>query len=411
MQEEIDFGQEYLGVRVALEGQTFTIGNRPAAWIAGIDTSKIEVHSLLRFVDNEQEEYDVTEVLGSGGVSYQGERKTKGVFGDILLPITKDTDFRVAARGDHYDDLGGLSTYHLSTEHRPSNVLKLRSSFGVGDRAPSMRSLHSTESQDHPYVQCVPDFQSQSDPPRECTGGNPRQVTREIKGNPKLKPSKAKRIAFGAGFDWQSFFLDVEWYRLERKDLPGIRNASWAILNLEQCGEGEQTNCIENTAGGVITIYDSLANIVDTRISGITTRYRRSYETDWGEIVLSGAWKHVTDATRTVEGNTVRYATSENMIRSRFEAIRGNVTATWTVNYREGFRNQSDTGHFDNWLGHDFYVDWKNPWGIDKGRVTAGVFNLTNSSLSVDTADPNSVDGPEAAGWGRTFFLTFNRNF
>ena len=89
----------------------------------------------------------------------------------------------------------------------------------------------------------------------------------------------------------------------------------------------------------------------------------------------------------------------------------GDVTATWTVNYPEGFRNQSDTGNFDDWLGHDVYVDQQNPWGIDKGRITAGVFNFTNASLSVDTADPNSVDGPEVASWGRTFFLTFNRNF
>ncbi|MCY4099731.1 MAG: TonB-dependent receptor plug domain-containing protein, partial [Rhodobacteraceae bacterium] len=167
LQEEIDFGQEYFGAGFSLEGQTFSIADRSVAWTAGIDVGKTEIHSLMRFVDNQEEEYDVTEVLGSGGVSYQGKRQTIGIFGDMVLPITKNTDFRVAARGDDYDDLGKLGTYHLSTEHRPNNVLTLRSSWGIGDRAPSMRSLHSTESQDHPYVRCVPDFESQPDPPRE----------------------------------------------------------------------------------------------------------------------------------------------------------------------------------------------------------------------------------------------------
>ncbi len=414
LQEEIDFGQEYFEARVALEGQTFAIADRPVSWTAGLDASIIEAHSILRFVDNQNEEYDVTEVLGSGGVSYQGERKTIGAFGDMVLPVTKDTDFRVAARGDNYDDLGQLSTYHLSTEHRPNNVLTLRGSWGNGETAPTMRSLHSTAAQDHPYVRCVPNIDPDDQDeqlPRTCTNQFGRQVTREYVGNPKLDPAKVERVAIGTGFNWQSFYLDVEWYRLKRMGLPGLRNASWAILNLKQCEESEKTKCIESAAGGDITIYDSFENIIDTKISGITTRYRKSYKTHWGKIVLSGAWRRVNNANRIVEGNTGRYATSKNIVRSRFEAIRGDVTATWTVNYREGFRNQSDTGNFDDWLGHDFYVDWKNPWGIDKGRITAGVFNLTNASLSVDTADPNSVDGPEAAGWGRTFFLTFNRSF
>jgi len=409
LQEEKGFGQKYLGARVALEGQTFAISDRQAPWTAGFEVGRTEIHSILRFTDQQDNEYDVNKVLGSGGVSYQGKRQSIGVFGDMVLPLTKDTDFRVGARADDYDDLGGLRTYHLSTEHRPNSIMTLRSSWGIGDRAPSMLSLHSTEFQSHPYVECVPD--TNLEPPRTCTSQNPRQVTLITKGNPKLEPSEVERIAFGTEFNWQSLFLDVEWYRLERRGLAGLRNATWSILNLEECDGDEKTNCIDNNAGGDITIYDSIANIVDTKISGITTRYKRNYETDWGEIVLSGAWRHVIDATRTVQGNTGRYATSENMVRSRFEARRGDVTATWTVNYREGFRNQSNTGNFDDWLGHDFYVDWKNPWGMENGRLTAGVFNLTNESLTVDTANPSSVDGPEAAGWGRTFFLTFNRRF
>ena len=235
-------------------------------------------------------------------------------------------------------------------------------------------------------------------------------MTRETKGNPELEPSETERLALGAELRWPRFLLDLEWYRLERSGLPGLRNPDWAMRNLDQCAEGRTSDCIERT-GGSITIYDSFANIVDTEISGITTRYRRSFGTDWGEIVLSGAWRHVIDAERTVEGNKERHASSENMVRSRFEARRGGVTATWTVNYREGFRNQSNTGDFDDWLGHDVAVDWNEPLGMDGARITAGVFNLTDASLTVDTANPSRVDGPEAAGWGRTFFLTLNKSF
>ena len=56
-------------------------------------------------------------------------------------------------------------------------------------------------------------------------------------------------------------------------------------------------------------------------------------------------------------------------------------------------------------------LDWKEPLGIADMRVAAGVFNLTDAGLTINTADPDSVDGPSVAGWGRTFFLTVNMRF
>lgn len=426
LQEEIDFGQDYVGARLALEGQAPSFGDRKLAWTAGLDFGKLEIHSLLKFVDKDGEAHDVTEVLGSGGVSYEGERQTVGVFGDLAIPLSINTDFRVAARGDEYDDVGGLHTYHLSTEHRPNDFLSLRGSWGKGDRAPSMSRLHSTARQDHPYVRCIPepidpDDPENSDsykPPRKCEGF-PSQVTRESIGNLDLEPSETERYALGVGFSWPRFYLDVEWYQLEHTGLPGLHDATWALRNFDHCVKKESNDQNDEYIGNDcvviepsdVKIYDSYANVINTKIRGVTTRYRKSIETGWGEIVLSGAWRHVTDAELSLQEDTGRFAMSRNMVRSRIEAKRGDVTATWTVNYREGFRNQSNTGDFEDWLGHDVTIDWDNPFGIDGGRITAGVFNLTNASLSVDTSNPNSVDGPQAAGWGRTYFLTINRRF
>ncbi len=408
LQEEIDFGGESHGVRLALEGRTFAIGDRKAAWTAGLGAGTAKSHSILRFRDGEGVTHDVTKVLGSGGVSYSGERRSAGVFGDMSLPLTAKTDFRVAARADEYDDVGGLRSFRLAAEHRPTDVVTLRTSWGAGDRAPSMRHLHSTASQDHPYIQCDPG--SGSAPRSACAAPNPRQVTRETEGNPQLEPSETERLAVGARFRRHPYVLDVEWHRLSRSGLPGLRNPDWAMRNLDECPDGRQSNCIGRT-GGDITIHDSFANIVDTEISGITTRYRADFETDWGEIGLSGAWRHVTDAERRIEGNDIRYATSRNMARIRFEARRRNLTATWTVNYRAGFRNESDTGDFEDWTGHDLAVDWNEPRGLEGARMTVGVFNLTDAGLTIDTSNPSSVDGPVAAGWGRTFFLTLNKSF
>ena len=402
------FGAERFRARLALEGRMHVIGDRRVPWTVGLDLGTAKEHSILRFRDSEGTTHDVTKVLGSSGVSFEGERKGVGAFGDVSVPLTARTDFRVAARGDEYDDVGGLHSLRLATEHRPTDAVTLRGSWVAGDMAPSMLLLNSTALQDHPYIWCDP---GPGSPPRSvCPAPNPRQVTREVKGNPRLEPSEVERFAVGTEFRRHPFVVDAEWYRLSRSGLAGLRNPNWAMRYLDQCMDGQQSNCIERV-GGDITIHDSFANIVDTEISGITTRYRADFATGWGEIGLSGAWRHVTDAELHIEGNEDRYATSRNIARARIEARHHNLTATWTVNYRAGFRNQSDTGDFDDWTGHDVALDWNEPLGLEGARLTAGVFNLTDASLTVDTANPDSVDGPEAAGWGRTFFVTLNKSF
>ena len=117
------------------------------------------------------------------------------------------------------------------------------------------------------------------------------------------------------------------------------------------------------------------------------------------------------DAEHRVAGVKERFVIAKNAIRVGFLARRDNVSAVWTVNYRSSFKNQTGSGTFDSWTGHDLVLDWAAPLGLEGARVTGGVFNLTDAGLTVDTANPDSTDGPVAAGWGRTFFLTLNMRF
>ena len=405
LHQEVDFGVDYLGARLALEGNALPIGGRDAAWTAGVDAGRTQAHSLLRFRDNGGMTHDVTQVLGAGGVSFTGERETVGAFAEVQFPLIESMDVRVAGRGDEYDDVGGLGAWSLGTEYRLSDSVALRSSWSTGQRPPSMKDLHSTEDQDHPYIECDP-----GNPPQPCAQPNPRQVTRYTLGNPELDPSDTKRFAIGAEFRESARYLSVEWYRLSRTGLVGQNTADWAMENFSECADGDTVNCIERT-GGDITIYDSYANILEDGISGITTRFGRGFETAWGDARISGAWRHVTDTDLRIAGNREQYPISRNMARVRFAARRGNVHAIWTVNYRAGFNNLRGTGEFESWTGHDVALDWKKPLGMEGARVAIGVFNLTDASLTVDTSNPSSTDGPTAAGWGRTFFLAFNMRF
>ena len=407
MTEEQDFGGDYQGARLALEGDGFAIGGRRAAWTSGVELGRSESHDITVYRARDGSTHDVSEVLGSGGVSFSGERKAAAAFAETSLPLLENLDLRLAGRGDDYDDVGGMTSWRLGAEYRPTDLLTLRTSWSAGDRAPSLLALHSSEVQDHPYIDCDP---GSGPPPRSCTEPNSRQVTRVTSGNPDLDPSDAERFAIGAEVRKRPWFASVEWYRLSRSGLPGQNSADWAMQNLDLCVGEDRTNCIHRV-GGQITIYDRYANAVDNELTGFNTRFGGGFRTGWGVVGMRGMWRRVTSTELRISGEEDRVAIPENVLRIGFLARRGAVSAVWTLNYRSGFENRTGTGSFDAWTGHDLVLDWSEPLGIEGARVTTGVFNLTDEKLSVNTANPHSVDGPTEAGWGRTFFVTVNMQF
>ena len=407
LREEEEFGGRYLGVRLALEGAGPGIGGRASAWTAGVELADTEAHSLLAFRASDGRTRDVNGVLGSGGTSYAGERNAVGAFAEVSVPIADSVDVRAAARADETDDVGALRAWRLGAEYRPSDIVTLRGSWSAGDRAPSMHHLHSTAAQDHPYVRCVPES---GPPPRTCDTANYRQVTRQTSGNPDLEPSRSQRRSIGAEARRGPFYLVADWYWLTTSDLPGRPDADWTMLNRPECPSGGGSSCIERAAGD-ITIHERFANIVRIDISGLNTRFGARAETGWGFVAMRGFWRHVASSEEHIAGEGRPYPLPRNAVRIVTSTGRGNLTAFWAVNYRDEIESRWGDGRFKSWTGHDVTLDWKEPLGLEDTRVTAGVYNVTDAKLSTNTANPSVTDGPRAAGWGRTFFLTLNMRF
>ena len=406
LRHETDAAAESQTLRAALEGSGFSIGGRKAAWTAGVEMTRVEAHSFLRFVDREGAAYDVSEALGSGGVDYAGERELLGAFAETLLPVMERLDLRFAGRADEYDDVGALRSWRAAAEYRPMDVLTVRGSWSEGQLAPGFSELHGTASQSWPYVVCDP---GRGDPPRTCSEPNELQVERNTEGNADLDPMTVDRLAVEAAFKKAPYRLSVEWFRESYTDVPGNQSADWALRYLPECGEGETSNCVRWDADPVI--HDRFANVVDGKTEGIMARFGASLETSWGGFGAYGTWRREMDTDRSVDGVPTRVVRPKDMMRARLSARRGDVRAIWTVSHRSGFKNQEGTGSFDSWTGHDLRLDWTNPAGLERVRITGGVFNLTDAGYTIDTANPASVDGPTVAGWGRTFFLAVSAGF
>ncbi len=404
LREKEDFRGRYLGVRLALEGAGPGIGGRTTAWTAGIELDRSESRRTLAFRAEDGRTRDVNGVLGSGGTSYSGERDTAGAFAEVSLPLADTVDVRAAVRADDADDVGGLEAWRLGAEYRLSDIFTLRGSWSSGDTTPSMYHLHSTAAQDHPYVRCVPES---GPPPRTCDTANYRQVTRNTTGNPDLKPPESERRSIGAEARKGPFYLVADWYRLTTSDLPGQHDATWAMLNHPDCPPGGGSDCIERAAGD-IAIHASFANIIETKISGVNTRFGARMETGWGFVAMRGLWRYVSSSDEHIAGEKRPNPLPRNAVRIVTSAGRGGLTAFWALNYRDEIENRWDDGQFNSWTGHDVTLDWREPLGFKNMRLTSGVYNVTDAKLSTNTANPSTTDGPRAAGWGRTFFATLS---
>ncbi len=406
VREEENSSAKTLSSRFSLEGTGPGIGGRKTAWTAGVEFSNIKAHSLLAFRSSNGETHDVNEVLGSGGTSYAGERDQVGAFAEVSLPITNSVDMRAATRADKYNDVGGLRAWRLGAEYLASDTVTLRSSWSTGDSPLSMRHLYSFEGLDHPYVLCVPTSAQQ----RTCDTINFRQVKRKTSGNPELNPSRSDRRSIGFETRRGPFYFFAEWYRLQTSDSPGQNSATWAILNYPDCDTTSNSGrCVDFEAGD-ITIQDNYANIVNTEILGVNTRFGNRVETDWGHVATRGFWRYVTSSEASILDDKEPLALPRNAVRIVNSVGRGDFTAYWAFNYRDEI-DTGGGGRFSSWTGHDLTFDWKKPFGLEKSRLTAGVYNVTDTQLSLNTVDPSSTDGPRAAGWGRTFFVTLNMRF
>ena len=404
VRELIDFGSQDSRLRLALKGNGLGIGERNGAWTAGVEFADVKSHLQYSFHLNGTPDPDLTVrgLLGTGGYNYDGERDTAGAFAEVTLPLTAAMEVRAAGRVDKYDDIGTLRSWRLGAEYFANDIVTLRGSWSTGDNAPSMRYLHAEETQGFPYVRCIPDLDQSK--PRKCQT-NPQQVKRNTSGNPNLKPSDSERVSLGFEVRKEPLYFVADWYRLKTSNLPGQNSATYAILNYRTCDGDPENNlpCIGQVRPGApLVIHDVYMNTIDNEIKGLNTRFGARTDTDWGFVSMRGFWRYVDSSDEPLPRHAVRIVPSVG---------RGNLTAYWALNYRSEIDNRSGGGKFSSWTGHDLTLDWKNAFGYENMRLTAGVYNVTDAKLSTNTADPTRHDGPTSAGWGRTFFATLNLKF
>ena len=151
-----------------------------------------------------------------------GARSIWALFSEVNVPIVKDLELNVAARYDHYSDVGGSFNPKVSLRWQPTRQLLLRGSFNKGFRAPTLFDLYgpqtttnSSDTYDDPVL-CPNGVPAPGANPNIACGQ--QQLVRGG-GNPDLSPERSRTYSAGIVVEpLQNLTLSLDYWNIRLKD-------------------------------------------------------------------------------------------------------------------------------------------------------------------------------------------------
>ena len=137
-------------------------------------------------------------------IPYSASRNSLGVFGELIVPVTKTLEASASMRFDRYSDFGNATTVKGSFKWKPMPNLLIRGSVGTGFHAPTVPQVAAAP---RPYgvtsenYDCSADLQKVAIAQGAICRGDGEQYDQVAAGNKDLKPEKSLQGSLGIRFD------------------------------------------------------------------------------------------------------------------------------------------------------------------------------------------------------------------
>ncbi len=172
---------------------------------------------------------------GGGNSEGEGSRLFSALYGELSLLSYEMVELQLAARMDYYSDFGLTeqvvpfneeSTMPFSPRaaisFQPIDEVKLRASWSMGFKAPTLESIHLKELITHPFgkdpILCPSSLS------KEEQAANPdcktKQYVTVLKGNKNLQPELSQSFNLGIVFEpVKNMFFSVDYFRTSQSEL------------------------------------------------------------------------------------------------------------------------------------------------------------------------------------------------
>lgn len=188
--------------------ELFKLQDRPVGFAWGAQASHESIDDVP----------DAQTLLGNivdyGTTGSVASRNLYSVYGELALPLMANLDAQVAARADHYSDFGNSYNPKLALAWRPNEKILLRASATTSFKAPTLPEIGATTTgyaTVADWARCGPLGYVGA----QCSYG-PKQYS---KGNPNLKPEKAKNYSAGIVLQpMKELVMSLDWYGINQRD-------------------------------------------------------------------------------------------------------------------------------------------------------------------------------------------------
>ncbi len=302
--------------------------------------------------------------LGGATLTQNGDRNVTSGYVEFGIPATKELNFNVSGRVDHYSDLEDDATPitgKVSVTYKPWEWGMFRGSVGNGFRAPTMGELHrpktlgtSEQFIDPLYVENGP-YQSNA-----FTGGNPALV-----------PEKSNQASIG--FVWtpmKNFTGAVDYWYIQIKDYI-TTPAALALVNAARAG-----TYIYHPGEVVFTDPLDVTSLVDsvdetTQNAGTATFEGFDFRANWRQPSEYGLWSVDYNGTYYIKADLEQQGIVEKNIGTLVDANQVPLAIPLAGGVILRYK-------------HVISLNWNyGPWGA----------TLTNNFITGYQTAPNQVDG------------------
>ena len=252
---------------------------------------------------------DQGQIIGLGYSAYDGTQNVYAGYAELSAPVLEQLELSGAVRYDKYDGGEGKATPKLGVKWTPADWIAVRASYAEGFRAPN-----PAENGDGGLAA----FSNAADPVR-CPGGNPAPgATKDDCGalpvaiitrpNKDLKPEESK--SYSVGFVLQptsTTSMTVDAWQIKRTNEIAQGSTAEAIAAGNVLRDSNLLNGVAGT-GSILAVNTAYINAASTRVRGIDTDIRQTFDIGPGQLEMDLQWSHVLKFERTDADVTVDYA-------------------------------------------------------------------------------------------------------
>jgi len=396
--------------------------------------------------DARQEEFDGSTVaapVGAGVAPYvaDGKRNSASAFAEFYLPLVsgrnsftgvQSLSVSLAARYDHYSDVGGTTNPKIGIDWTPIAGVKVRGSAGRSFHAPSLADAPTAIDTRAIRFGCIPGVFV------GCDGAAAGAYTVILAGGNKLKPETARTYNFGVDLlpsDFGGFKASATLFRVDYKDVitfptfapvtdsaaaynryrtprpPGITDAEWlAIFQPLLAGFRHDGLVYPDVPTLPTAVYDlRRQNFANELINGLDYDFGYKFETGYGSVTadLAGTqfmtfYQQIPGVSRIVQLIDTDYAVRTKVRGQLGWSYRGYAASVF-LNYTGKYRNQVVTPYqyVASFVTTDAHLAWTvsdQPGLLENLQLTVAANNLFDKRPPVYfTSGTNGIVGFDPA--------------